>query len=261
MFFQKKYILALGAGGIKGLAHIGAIKALEELGIKITAISGSSVGAIIGAYYAAHLSVQGLENWVMDQGEWLKIRQLYDLGGKGGMLKGDKISSEMEKLIGVKTFSELKIPFTSTATDLDTGQTMVFSSGELIPALRASISVPGFFMPAKIDGRAYADGGLTEPIPVQTAKQLGKGKIIAVNLDAGYFKSSLPKNPNITQVGLQSMNILRYRLSHYAIQGADYAIEPDISDPSFIGLYKLKDKEAVQKIIQAGEDAARKVFG
>lgn len=173
--------IALGGGGARGLAHIPVLQTLDDLGVRPTHISGTSMGAIIGAIYAAGKAPQDIreivDGMVIYQGEGLKdilqkrgLRKWFDLIDpnffkKGGVLKGDKILEFLREIIGVDTFEELDIPLSIVATDFHTGEEIVFESGPLMPAVRASMSLPGIFEPVKQDGRLLIDGGVVNPVP------------------------------------------------------------------------------------------------
>jgi NTE family protein len=171
---MKKIGMALGGGGAKGLAHISMLEVLDELGIRPHMISGTSIGAIMGALYASGLSAremrEGIDELTASPGsikEFIDARQLpawiefigVDLG-RGSLLKVDRFLTELEKVIGVSTFEELPM-----AADFWARQEVVFESGPIIPAVAASFALPGIFRPVVLDGRVLVDGGSVNPLP------------------------------------------------------------------------------------------------
>lgn len=173
--------LALGSGSARGLAHIGVIKALDEAGIQIDFIAGTSIGALIGAAYAGG----GMEHFekFMHTVDWKVIASYCDfVFPRKGLLQGQKINLLLDKFLIHKTFEETKIPFTAVATDLITGEEVLFKKGDLLQAVRASISMPGVFQPVKYNGTFLVDGALTNPVPASVVKAMGADIVIAVDL-------------------------------------------------------------------------------
>ena len=178
---ETKIGLALGGGGARGFSHIPILQSLDDLEVKPAHISGTSMGAIIGAIYAAGKTPQDIrdivDSMVIYKGEGLKdilqkrgLRKWFELIDpnffkKGGVIKGDKIVEFLREIIGVETFEELQIPLTIVATDFHTGEEVVFESGPLMPAVRASMSLPGLFEPVRHEGRMLIDGGVVNPVP------------------------------------------------------------------------------------------------
>jgi len=161
----KSVSLVLGSGGARGLAHIGAIRALEEAGVKIEAIAGSSMGALVGGIYAAG-KLDAYEEWVcsLEQTDVLSLVDWTFAGG--GLIKGKKIIGKLEDLVGDTNIEELPIDFTAVAVDIDHGREVWLDRGSLFDAVRASIAIPGVFTPHRYRNRTLVDGGLLNPIPV-----------------------------------------------------------------------------------------------
>lgn len=170
----KKFSLALGGGGARGIAHIGVIRYLEEQGARPIALSGTSMGSIVGSLYALGKSSHDMEA-ILANMSWLKM---VDFDMKKGLLKGEKIEKYLDELFEGKSFEDLDIPYTVTATDLDTGEGILFTTGKLAPAVRASISIPGIFSPKEYLDRNLVDGGLTANLPIEV---LPDGPVIAVS--------------------------------------------------------------------------------
>lgn len=179
---NKKIGLVLGGGAAKGLAHVGVLNVIDELGIKPYCIAGTSMGAIIGALHASGMSPKEIENVIskIDQKEVMRLFKL-SLNG-AGFTEGNNITSLLQTLLGDINIQELSMPFACVATNIINGNEIVFKKGDLNEALRASISVPGLFTPQKIDDEVLVDGGLVNPVPVDVARELGADFIIAVNV-------------------------------------------------------------------------------
>jgi NTE family protein len=256
-FGTRKVGLALGSGGVRGFAHIGVLKVLKKKGVNIDYIAGSSAGAVVGAFYAALNDADHLEQFALETSNVLTGLKITDPVFKGGIIRGDKVEALVRMRLSNVTFDKLKIPLTIVATDLNTGQEVRFSEGDMIKAIRASISVPMFFTPVFHEGRLLADGGLSNPVPDDVVSDMGADIIIAVNLDSGKFNETLDEsNYNIKKVSVRSLNVLRYNLSKYCTREADIVIEPDIKDESVLGWNKFFDKKNAQRLIKAGEEAA-----
>ncbi len=174
--------LALGSGGARGLAHIGVIQALEKLDIKIDFISGSSMGALVGAIYASQGSLEPLKSLV-EETTWASVAHLFfPTFSKGGLVTGKRVVELLEETIQVRDFADLKIPLAVETTDLHTGTLNTITRGNLIDAVRASISIPLVFTPVPIQDKLLVDGGLLSPVPIQTVRDLGADFVIAVNV-------------------------------------------------------------------------------
>ncbi|MBU1657447.1 patatin-like phospholipase family protein [bacterium] len=177
---QKKVSLVLGSGGARGLAHVGIIKWLEEHNYKIESISGCSIGALIGGFYAAGK----LDIYV----EWLKkidildMLKLLDFKGSGGLVSGDTLMAKMNKLVGDSLIEDLPIKFTAVASDIDAEKEIWINKGSLLHAIRASISLPLFFTPYLYNGKLLVDGGVLNPVPIAPTFHDATDLTIAVNL-------------------------------------------------------------------------------
>lgn len=172
--------LVLGSGSARGWAHIGVIRALEEAGIKPDLVCGTSIGAVVGAAYAAG-ELSRLETWVRE----LQIKDvvgLADLSGIAGLLKGDRLMQFFGRHFTDRPIEDLDLPFAAVATSLQTGAEVWLRSGSTLDAVRASITLPGVFTPVRRDGAFLVDGGLANPIPVSLARAMGADVVIAVDL-------------------------------------------------------------------------------
>ena len=249
---RPKIGLALGSGGPKGLAHIGVIKILEENNIPIDFIAGSSIGAMIGGFYAATKDTKQMEKIALGT-NWRLILSLIDLSLHQGLVGGEKVKNLIESYIDKIHFQDLKIPLSVIATDLKSGEIIVINEGEVASAVRASISSPLIFKPIERKGKLLADGGLSLPIPVDIVREMGAEVVIAVNLDADYFTNGNNKNVNFGfyKIANNSINLLRYHLASWNIQNADVVITPQSGN-----IYWNKFLDG-KNIILAGEKAAK----
>lgn len=184
--------LALGSGGARGLGHIGVLQALEKLNIPIDYIAGSSMGAFIGALYASTMSLDPLYK-LIESTDWKTVARIFFPSfSREGLSSGNKIVELLEDIIPVRAFDELKIPLAIDTTDLYSGNTFTITSGNLIDAVRASIAIPLLFTPVRIENRLLGDGGLLSPVPIQSVRNIGADKVIAVNVLAhsnGWFRN------------------------------------------------------------------------
>ena len=258
-FFQKKRRLkvglALGSGGSFGLSHIGVLKTLEENNIVIDYIAGSSMGAIIGAMYALNPNIKELEEKALSLTK-KDFAKLLDLNiPKTSLIKGNKIRSFLEKLIGDKYFSDTKIPFKIVTTDLESGKEIVISKGKLVDAIMASISIPGIFPPIRLQEGLLVDGGLINATPTTVVKEMGSDVVIGVDLT---MQSKIKlKEPNIYQTLMRSYEILRTQSTKFNIDENDenlLIIKPNITE-----LRKFKFYE-IQKFVEEGDRVAREVL-
>lgn len=174
--------LALGSGSARGWAHIGIIQALGQMGIRPQVVSGCSIGALVGSAYAMG-RLEELEERARGLG-WKEIVGMFDISFNGGVIQGERLMDFFRKSVGDATIESLPIPFATVATDLMTGREVWFQSGPVYDAIRASLSLPGLFSPASVNGRFVIDGGLVNPVPVSLCRALGADLVIAVNLNS-----------------------------------------------------------------------------
>lgn len=174
--------LALGSGSARGLAHIGVLRALDEAGLAVQAIAGSSIGALIGAIAASGRLGDVEERFLAF--DWRAIAGLLDpVFPRSGLIDGHKITEFVRAHVPAARIEDLPIPFRAVTTDLHTGQEVVIASGDLIEAVRASIAVPGIFTPVRSGARVLLDGGLVNPVPVSVVRAMGADTVIAVDLN------------------------------------------------------------------------------
>lgn len=244
--------LALGGGAARGFAHIGVIKALEAQGIYPEIVVGTSAGSVVGALYASGNNGFSLQKIAMDMDESQISDWAMPLFGKtSGVLKGEALQNYVNKAVKNVPMEKFPIKFGAVATDLNSGQPILFQRGNAGQAVRASSSVPSVFQPVKIGERSYVDGGLVAPVPVRFAREMGADFIIAVNIssqtDAQAAVSSL-------EVLMQTFAIMGQRLNHYELKDADIVISPSL--PKMGG----NDFASRNVAILAGEQAAAGVM-
>lgn len=232
---RPKIGLALGSGGARGLAHIGVIKVLEANNIPIDFIAGSSIGAVMGGFYAATKDIKKIErafNFSKSKSQFLGF--IFDPTIEGGFISGNRFEGFMNKLIDNINFSDLKIPFSAVSTNLKTGKTVVISKGHVSSAIRSSMSMPLIFKPTKVGDHLLVDGGLSQPVPVEIVRNMGADFVIAVNLDANCDYNHRG-NLGMADVFNYMVQILRARLSGLSAKDADIIVEPPIKNTSIIG--------------------------
>jgi len=186
--------LALGAGGAKGLAHIGVIEEIEAQGYAIVAIAGSSMGALIGGIHAAG-KLDVYRDWVCALAKLDVLRLVDWTFSGGGLIKGEKIIETMRALVGDVRIEELPLAFTAVATDIERGREVWLSRGGLFDAIRASIAIPTVFRPHLIDGRRLVDGALLNPVPVTPLIRESADYLIAVSVDGPAVAATPPEPP------------------------------------------------------------------
>lgn len=240
--------LALGGGAARGFAHIGVIKALEAQGIVPDIIVGTSAGAVVGALYASGLSGFDLQKAALEMdegqvGDW----SLPDRG----VFKGEALQNYVNKAVGQRSIERLPRTFAAVATDLRSGEPVVFRSGNTGMAVRASAAVPGVFQPVTIGGREYVDGGLVSPVPIRIARSLGANFVIAVDISA---KPRDAATASTLSVLLQTFSIMGQTISRHETPDADTIVRPITTDLS------STDFSARHKAVLEGEKAAAAIM-
>jgi len=186
--------LALGSGSARGWAHIGVIEALEENGIPIDFIAGSSIGAFVGAVYAAG-DIKSLRDFALSM-NWRMVLSYFDVVfPKSGFLDGKRVHDLFSMHTQARTFDDFRIPVKMIATDLNTGGQVILDSGNIIESIRASVSVPGVFTPVRRGKMLLVDGGLVNPIPVDVVRSMGAQVVIAVDLNTGLVRRQPDPKP------------------------------------------------------------------
>ena len=271
--------LALGGGGARGAAHIGAIQTLHRAGVRPDIIAGTSAGSTVGAMYAATLDPTWIEKrfreFIEDEsfktfnsGELLdgrnqetllnkvtsKVKQYYKviLGlNRSYIVNREILEKAVDYLLPAVTFEELKIPLKILVTDIQSGEDFIHESGDLKEAIVQSSSIPGFFEPTYNDGRLLVDGGVTAPIPVYLLKKLTK---LVMAIDVTNYSVRPMKNPNMIEIVRRSDMITSLRLKERIAQDADILIRPDV-----LGLH-WSEFGKFDELLKNGRDAAEKVL-
>lgn len=246
--------LVLSGGSARGFAHIGVITALEQAGISPDLVVGSSVGSIVAAAYASGMNARELVNAAraMDS-TTLTDFTIPNLGqpfirGELGFVRGQRLQAYVNRLVGNRALEALPRRLAVVATDLQSGQTVVFTEGNTGLAVRASSAIPGVFVPPLIRGRLYMDGQVSSPVPVTAARTLGADIVIAVDAT---FPPDHAEISNTVDVLFQSITIATQRIKDYELGLASIVIRPDIKTS---GQLSLSDREM---LMAEGERAAR----
>jgi NTE family protein len=245
-----KVALVLGGGSAKGFAHVGVIRVLEQEKIPVHMIVGTSVGSLIGGIYAANPDSFQLE-WTAFKIDRNDILDLSVVHSKWGLVQGAKLEAFVDQTVKVKRVEDTKIPFYPVATDINTGETVTLEKGSLAKAVRASSAIPGIFVPVTFGNRMLVDGGVTNNVPCDIARNKGATIVIAVNI----LKDV--KNDDITSlidiIG-QSVNIMMHENSKVKLQHADVVIEPDTKG---ISMFDFSQKKV---LMEEGMKAAKKAL-
>ena len=242
---RPKIGLALAGGFARGIAHIGVLRVFRDAGIPIDCVAGTSVGALIGTGYCAGVSLEkmeeiGLTTTFADFGRWTPSWL--------GLATNQRMEKYLARMTDATMFEQLQTPLTISATDINAGVTIYYSSGAIVPPLRASCAYPGLFVPIQYEGRTLVDGFLTSPVPVDGAQLLGADIVIAIYLESGGIE-----NPR-TAVDIisRSFNIIQRHADIAWREQADVIIEPDVS------AFAWDDFTKTSELVRAGEEAARK---
>jgi len=238
--------LALGSGGARGFAHLGVIKVLRENGIPIDLIAGSSMGAMVGCFYGAGLDIDRLYTLA----KAFKRKYYLDFTvPKMGFISGKRVKDLIRIFTHGKELQDLDIPVAVVATDLVSGEKVVFKDGPISNAVRASIAIPGIFTPEKLNGRLLIDGGVIDRIPVSVVKDMGADIIIAVDV------SHVNTNTEITSIFdviMQSIDIMQMELVTNREIASDIMIRPRVE------MYSSRAFTNINDIISIGEEETRK---
>lgn len=241
--------VALGGGFARGIAHIGVLKVLEQEGIPVRVIAGTSVGALIGACYCSGLSLAEMEEVARNTrftsfARWTLSRY--------GFASNDRMISFLTRTLKCKNFEDLRIPLGVTATDFNSGEGVVFHSGSIIDPVRASCAYPGMFLPVQIRGRHLVDGMLSYPVPTRPLREMGAERVIAVHLKGTWSSGGAPRH--LFDVIGQSFAIAQDAMSAIWRNAADIVVEPDVAGFAYDDFKRSPD------LIRVGEEAMRKAL-
>ncbi|MBU3725267.1 MAG: patatin-like phospholipase family protein [Burkholderiaceae bacterium] len=220
---RAKFALVLGGGAARGFAHIGVIKVLEANGIMPDLIVGTSAGSLVGALYAS--GIDGFElqrlGLALDESTFAD----WTIGSRG-LIRGEALAAYVNQQLKQQTIERLKRSLAIVATDLRSGEEIVFQRGDTGAAVRASSAVPGIFSPVRVGDRDYVDGGLTHPVPAAIARRLGADVVLAVDISA---KPRSQEISSTVDVLLQTFTIMGNRISQYELAAADFVIRPNVA--------------------------------
>ncbi|MDO8284535.1 MAG: patatin-like phospholipase family protein [Rhodoferax sp.] len=242
--------LALGGGAARGFAHVGVIQVLEEAGIRPAMVAGTSAGSLVAAFYASGKSGKQLQHVAETMEEAAFADWTLPLFNRG-MLRGDALARYVNGQVGSRLIEDFPLPLGIVATDLNSGQSMLFQRGDTGTAVRASSAVPAVFQPVRISGRDYVDGGLVSPVPVRAARQMGAELIIAVDI-------SSPPDGNLAggtlDVLLQTFSIMSKSINYFELREADIVVQPALPGVS------SSDFSSRKKSIEAGRRAMQQLM-
>jgi NTE family protein len=235
--------LALGGGAARGFAHIGVIQVLEEAGVKVDLVAGTSAGSLVAALYASGKPGADLARLAIGMDE----SAITDWSFPGrGLIRGEALAKYVREQTGGKLIEQMPLPLGIVATDLDSGAAMLFQRGDTGSAVRASSAVPAVFQPVRIGNREYVDGGLVSPVPVRFARQMGAELVLAVDI-------SSPPDGNATgdaiKMLMQTFAIMGRSINGFELQGADVVVRPRLTGVS------SADFTVRKRAIDAGREA------
>lgn len=243
---RPKIGLALGSGSVRGAAHVGVLKVLEEANIPVDLIAGSSVGAFIGALYAGGQPISAFER-VLPTVRWRQLTQF--AWSKAGLLDNRRLMSRfVEKYIGPVDFADLRIPFAAVASDAITGDAYVFNKGRVSHAICASTAIPGIMCPVKSGERLLADGGVAHSVPAALVRGMGADIVIAVNVSIPPYKKRASRS--VITALLNTIELLSDRMTQDELHLADIVLQPSFASNQMTF-------KASPGYIHAGEEAAR----
>ncbi len=239
----KPLYLALSGGGAHAAAHCGVLRALDREGIAVTGIAAVSAASLIAAAWAGGADMDRLVQGASQLHPWMWVR-----GWGGGLLSGSRLGALIDEWLPVTGFEQLRVPLVVVATDVDTGEAVVFDRGSVRDAVRASCSFPGFFPPFALDGRRLVDGSVSEVVPVRRAREMAgdRGVVLAVDCNAG---GRWPAADSFVAIALRAgLTMLRGR-TRAELAGADLVIAPAIGPSGWMR------PQRIPSFADAGEDA------
>lgn len=241
---NKKIGLALGGGVVLGAAHIGVLKALDELKIKVSHLAGTSIGSLVAALFAFGKSWEEIKE-IARELKWLDISRVSL--SKYGLLSNDTIGNIINDSIGSVSFNDAQIPLAVIATDIVSGEKVVISEGSIAEAVMASTCIPGIFNPVEINNTMLVDGGIVENVPTTTVEEMGAEYVIGVDLNS---KLDNKKPENIIEILLKAFDYALHSATKLQTKEAHFIITPDL------GSYNAIDLDQIPDLIDKGyEDA------
>ncbi len=242
--------LALGGGAARGFAHIGVLQVLEEEGIKPSLVVGTSAGSVVASFYASGKTGQQLQ-WLADTMDETQFTDWANPFSGRGILRGEALGKYINSQLNGMKIEDMKLPLGIVATDLRTGDGILFRRGDVATAVRASSAVPSVFEPVQIAGKDYVDGGLVSPVPVRYARQMGADLVLAVDISS---RPEDAKTTDMLKVLLQTFSIMGKSISQLELAQADVVVRPALPD---IGSTEFS---ARKKSIEAGRAAMKQAM-
>ena len=242
--------LALGGGAARGFAHVGVLQVLEEAGIRPDLVVGTSAGSFVAALYASGKTPAQLQRMAETMDEAVFTDWTVPLLGRG-MMRGDALARYVNAQANTRHIEDFKLPLGIVATDLQTGQGVLFQRGDVGTAVRASSAVPSVFEPVRIQGREYVDGGLVSPVPVRYARQMGAELVLAVDI------SSAPeygRTGDMFQILMQTFTIMGKSINTFELRDAEVVVRPAL------GQVGSADFSARRRSIEAGRAAMQQAL-
>jgi NTE family protein len=246
---QRRLGLALGGGAARSLTHLGALEVLVGEGIQIACLAGTSAGSIIGAAFAAGVSLEALETESV-QLTWRALAR--PAFSRRGLLGLGRLRELLERILPVGRFEQLRVPLQVVATDLETGERVVMGEGDLLSALMASCAIPGVFLPVEREGRLLVDGGVSCNVPADLPRAMGADVVVALDATRGVLRPGGPIN--MVRVISQSVYLMSRQVTERYLSHADLVVAPEIPGVSWQDLGKAPE------IIEAGRREMRKAL-
>ncbi len=248
---RKTIGLALGGGGARGLAHVGVIRALRRAGIPIDYIAGTSMGALVGAFYAIKEDTEALEAAFLrlDRRDVMPIGRI--LAKKDGVLFRDPgITDFLEKTFDGRRIESCVVPFSAVATDVKTGEAVVLKKGSLAEAVRASIALPIIFPPVAHEKRLLMDGGFSNPVPADAVRAMGADIVIAVDVTSRWVNiaDELVNIKNLYGIVSNALSVVEYQISRQILETADVVLRPPVLQYGWLSF------DMAPQIITAGDE-------
>lgn len=251
---QKKIGLALGGGGAKGFAHIGVIKTLVDAGIPIDFIAGTSMGALVGGYYAATKNIRRLEALAAHfEPEKRMSPRATALNRKGAFFRDSLVEKLLSEEFHNTKIEDFEIPFAAVATDARNGEEVVIKKGKLVDALRASAALPIVFSPVEVGGRLLIDGGLSNPVPADVVRELGAEYVIAIDVSSKWLNQpeQMIDVHDMHSVISNSLSVIEYQIGKAVLKTADIVLRPPVMR------FETLSFTHNQEILTAGENEAK----
>lgn len=236
--------VALGSGAARGMANLGVLQVFTEENIPVDLLAGTSAGAVVASLYASGADLRFIER-MLDELDWLDLTSLTIT--RRGLISSDKIHSMLKMLTKGQNFEDLPIPIAVVATDLITGEEIVIDSGSIADGVRASLSIPGVFVPVVSGKKLLVDGALVNPVPADVCYQMGADFVIAVDVGPGPLRSKIR---NLPEVIIQTIDILTRQVARNQRSPVDIMLKPDLSDITLTELNRSSE------IVERGREVA-----